>query len=103
MKFGEGQETKARILGALHALAWDAKPQPGSVLLPAQPEDAVFIYYAGHGTSDGKHFYMLPAISAIEARRSAPRGRVLPKPRHRRSPTRSCGRLLRKSTPPQWR
>jgi WD40 repeat protein len=26
----------------------------------AQPEDAVFIYFAGHGTAQGKHFYLIP-------------------------------------------
>jgi WD40 repeat protein len=60
VRFEKGQETKAKILEALRALAWDAKPVPGAVLLPAEPDDAVVIYYAGHGTSDGRHFYMLP-------------------------------------------
>jgi hypothetical protein len=26
----------------------------------AQPEDAVFLYFAGHGTAQGKHFYLIP-------------------------------------------
>lgn len=31
-----------------------------SRLKPAQPEDALVIYYAGHGTSKGPRFYLLP-------------------------------------------
>jgi uncharacterized caspase-like protein len=27
---------------------------------PAQPEDAVFIYFAGHGTARGQRFYLVP-------------------------------------------
>ncbi|MGH9649322.1 MAG: caspase family protein, partial [Terriglobales bacterium] len=29
-------------------------------LQPAQPEDAVFVYYAGHGTASGPRFYLIP-------------------------------------------
>jgi len=31
-----------------------------SKIKPAQPEDALIIYYAGHGTSQGRRFYLLP-------------------------------------------
>ena len=31
-----------------------------STLQPAQPEDAVFVYYAGHGTASGPRFYLIP-------------------------------------------
>jgi WD40 repeat protein len=43
------QATKANVLAALQHLAE-----------AAQPEDAVFIYYAGHGTADGPRFYLIP-------------------------------------------
>jgi hypothetical protein len=43
------QATKANLLGALKHLAE-----------VAQPEDAVFIYYAGHGTAAGARFYLIP-------------------------------------------
>ena len=43
------QATKANLLGALKHLAE-----------AAQPEDAVFIYYAGHGTAAGPRFYLIP-------------------------------------------
>ncbi len=43
------QATKANILGALAALA--AK---------AQPEDAVVVYFAGHGTAQENRFYLIP-------------------------------------------
>jgi WD40 repeat protein len=43
------QATKANLLGALQYLAE-----------VAQPEDAVFIYYAGHGTAAGARFYLIP-------------------------------------------
>jgi uncharacterized caspase-like protein len=43
------QATKAKLLAALKHLAE-----------VAQPEDAVFIYYAGHGTASGPRFYVIP-------------------------------------------
>ena len=43
------QATKANLLAALQHLAE-----------VAQPEDAVFIYYAGHGTAAGARFYLIP-------------------------------------------
>src|SRR4029079_12802391 len=27
---------------------------------PVQPEDAIFIYFAGHGTAEKGHFFMVP-------------------------------------------
>jgi len=43
------QATKANLLAALKHLAE-----------VVQPEDAVFIYYAGHGTASGSRFYLIP-------------------------------------------
>jgi WD40 repeat protein len=60
------QATKVNILRALSRLAGvqDALPAdaPASLekLKATQPEDAVFIYFAGHGTAEGQRFYLLP-------------------------------------------
>jgi len=60
------QATKANILTALKLLAGtqvtltaDA-PAALQKLKATQPEDAVFIYFAGHGTAHGQRFYLLP-------------------------------------------
>ncbi len=58
--------TKGNLLAALRKLSGDpqpaAAPLPASLqrLQPAQPEDAVFVYYAGHGTASGPRFYLIP-------------------------------------------
>lgn len=59
--------TKANLLAALRRLAGtDSGPLPKGApkafaeLKPAQPEDAVFIFFAGHGMADGPRFYLLP-------------------------------------------
>jgi WD40 repeat protein len=59
--------TKDNILGALHLLAGASASamHPGAPeelrrLGIAQPEDAVFVYFAGHGTSAKSHFYLIP-------------------------------------------
>jgi WD40 repeat protein/uncharacterized caspase-like protein len=59
--------TKANIMLALRRLAGagtGALPAgaPGSLekLNPAQPEDAVVIYFAGHGTAQRQRFYLIP-------------------------------------------
>jgi WD40 repeat protein len=60
------QATKANILKALKRLAGlqetaDAEaPAVLQKLKATQPEDAVFIYFAGHGTAQGQRFYLLP-------------------------------------------
>lgn len=60
------QATKANILAALRRLAGiqeaaapDA-PAAFEKLKATQPEDAVFIYFAGHGTAQGQRFFLLP-------------------------------------------
>ena len=45
--------TKEKIVSTLKAFA------PGGSMVAA-PEDALIIYYAGHGTADKSHFYMVP-------------------------------------------
>ena len=58
--------TKANILAALSRLAGkddETSPNLPAVLKgikPAQPEDAVVIYFAGHGTAQKNRFYLIP-------------------------------------------
>src|SRR5262249_52356466 len=58
--------TKANILAALQRLAGTGdtaptlKAGPLDQLKRAEPEDAVIIYFAGHGTAQGQRFYLLP-------------------------------------------
>jgi hypothetical protein len=61
------EATKANILGALRRLAGTetrALPPGAAPVLrkirAAQPEDAVFVYFAGHGTAHGPRFYLIP-------------------------------------------
>ena len=58
------QATKGNILSALRRLSGTTEPptQAGRLdrLKRAEPEDAVFIYFAGHGTAQGQRFYLLP-------------------------------------------
>jgi len=67
--------TKENILAALDRLAGSSDPemtqaqqQLFSALAPAQPEDGVFIYYAGHGHSVGQRFYLLPHDMVVPQR-----------------------------------
>jgi hypothetical protein len=57
--------TKENLLLALKQLAGLATPPPGapaalSRIERAQPEDAVIVYFAGHGTARGPRFYLVP-------------------------------------------
>jgi len=60
------QATKVNILWALRQLAGIQEARDADVpaalekLKATQPEDAVFIYFAGHGTAQGQRFYLLP-------------------------------------------
>jgi len=61
------QATKANILSALRRLAGavestvsTGEPAMLEKLKATQPEDAVFIYFAGHGTAQQQRFYLLP-------------------------------------------
>ena len=62
----DAQATRENLLWALHRLGGASGPPPASAppqfgkLQPAQPEDAVFLYYAGHGTAAGPRFYLIP-------------------------------------------
>ncbi len=59
--------TKANILSALKRLVGEHEPpalKAGSPALDrlkrAKPEDTVIIYFAGHGTAQAQHFYLIP-------------------------------------------
>ena len=59
--------TKSNILSALQRLAGMPGTGPPSLkvgpldrLKRAEPEDAVIIYFAGHGTAQGQRFYLIP-------------------------------------------
>ena len=62
----DGNATKANILSALRRFAGGDEPLPAGVpealrgLKPAQPEDAVIIYFSGHGTARQNQFYLIP-------------------------------------------
>jgi len=60
----DNDATKANVLTALSRLAGAASqtaiPAELAKLSPAQPEDAVIIYFAGHGTANGERFYLVP-------------------------------------------
>jgi WD40 repeat protein len=58
--------TRANILAALNRLAGnDTNSPPGmpsalNRIKPAEPEDAVVVYFAGHGTAQKNRFYLIP-------------------------------------------
>jgi WD40 repeat protein len=57
------EATRSNILGALRRLGGEEAsglPAALATLRPAQPEDAVFVYYAGHGTAQEARFYLIP-------------------------------------------
>lgn len=63
----DGEATKANVLAALRRLAGQdpgpvPRDRPASLgqLGPAQPEDSVFVFFAGHGFADGARFYLMP-------------------------------------------
>jgi WD40 repeat protein len=69
--------TKANILWALQRLAGTASsaapagaPAALAALRPAEPEDAVVVYFAGHGTAQGARFYLLPHDLGYAGRRT---------------------------------
>jgi WD40 repeat protein/uncharacterized caspase-like protein len=61
------EATKANIIAALKRLSGEetgppAQDAPAALakLRPAQPEDAVIIYFAGHGTAQRSQFFLIP-------------------------------------------
>jgi WD40 repeat protein len=74
----DGQATRANLLAALERLAGGSQaPLPPGVpadlerLKPAQPEDAVVIYFAGHGTARESRFYLIPHDLGYQGEREA--------------------------------
>ena len=71
------QATKANLIRALRRLAGTEDALTGDALpaleklKPTQPEDAVFIYFAGHGTAQGQRFYLLPHDLGYQGERTA--------------------------------
>jgi hypothetical protein len=71
--------TKANILAALKRLAGQgASPDrdaalPASLqqIKPAEPEDFVVLFFAGHGVTDGARFYMVPHDLGYAGRRES--------------------------------
>jgi len=69
--------TRANILAALGRLSADdgeLPPNAPSVLnriKPAEPEDAVIIFFAGHGTAQKDRFYLIPYDLGYDGRRDA--------------------------------
>lgn len=69
------QATKANILAAVHRLTGNQETLPAGApavlekLKVAQPEDAVVIFFAGHGLADRGSFYMLPHDLGYEGSR----------------------------------
>jgi uncharacterized caspase-like protein len=68
--------TKTNILRAFQILSGsDPKATPPGTsdilasLHSAQPEDAIFVYFAGHGTSIASHFYLLPYDFGYQGKR----------------------------------
>ncbi|HSE24192.1 MAG TPA: caspase family protein, partial [Pyrinomonadaceae bacterium] len=63
----DGDATKANILLALEHLSGrntEVLPARAPAVLsrikPAQPEDAVLVYFSGHGVADNNHFFLIP-------------------------------------------
>ncbi|HSO76339.1 MAG TPA: caspase family protein [Blastocatellia bacterium] len=60
------EATRANILAALARLAGSDSQPPTNLpaalnrIKPAEPEDAVIVYFAGHGTAQQARFYLIP-------------------------------------------
>lgn len=66
LSLSNGEATRPALLGALAILAgqeaWrDGLPDKLRALAAAQPEDEVFLFFAGHGTEGGGRYYLVPS------------------------------------------
>jgi WD40 repeat protein/uncharacterized caspase-like protein len=72
----DADATKANIMFVLERLAGSESPLSSSVpsllrnLRTAQPEDAVIIYFAGHGTAQQNKFFLIPHDLAYKGSRT---------------------------------
>jgi WD40 repeat protein/uncharacterized caspase-like protein len=71
----DGDATKANVLGTLyqltgHASLSETAPESVRSLHRAEPEDVVFVYFAGHGTSVKSHFYLIPYDLGYQGKRN---------------------------------
>lgn len=69
--------TKANLLYALNRLAGnvDAKKPEGSpaeleTIVPAEPEDSVVLFFAGHGTAQQQRFFLIPHDMGYQGKRT---------------------------------
>ncbi len=72
----DADATKENIMFALHRLAGSESPPPATApavlknLRATQPEDAVIIYFAGHGTAQQNQFFLIPHDLAYKGSRT---------------------------------
>ncbi len=74
VRLEDADATKANILSALGRLAGASEPAASSALAsltPAEPEDAVVLYFAGHGAAQGDRYYLIPHDIGYDGRRDA--------------------------------
>jgi uncharacterized caspase-like protein len=70
------EATKANLLAAFKRLTGDRGPLPPGTpnaiesIKAAEPEDAVIVYYAGHGTAQDQRFYLIPHDLGYEGTRT---------------------------------
>ena len=71
------EATKENILTVFKRLTGSTEELPHNApaalrqLKPAQPEDTVLIFYAGHGTAQGQRFYLIPHDLGYQGERSS--------------------------------
>ncbi len=76
-KLFDQQATKANLMYALTRLAGvsdaklpDGAPSELDKISPAQPEDGVVVYFAGHGTARDQRFYLIPHDLGYQGKRN---------------------------------
>jgi WD40 repeat protein len=59
-----------RLAGATNAKVPEAAPAELQKIAAAQPEDAVIVYFAGHGTAQEQRFYLIPHDLGYQGKRT---------------------------------
>jgi WD40 repeat protein len=59
-----------RLAGATNAKVPEGAPAELQRIAPAQPEDAVIVYFAGHGTAQEQRFYLIPHDLGYQGKRT---------------------------------